>query len=281
MCNIICWAKAQPTILYRRLGLGPTNKINLLQYLGRILIIFWLPFNLYAKTLTIAVTSSFASTFMQLAPIFEKKTNIKSKASYASSGQLATHIMHGAPIDVFLSADQNHIIKLENAGLALPADRVTYAYGELVMAVTGINHKALDIKILLTTQINKIAVANPIFAPYGVATLQVFERTGLLTALKPKVVWGESVGQVASFIQSGNVTAGFIARSQCYLLQKQKNYLSFWLVPHKLYDPIKHCATRILTSKKHKAAKLFLSFLKTKSARMIMRTNGYIQDTAK
>lgn len=230
---------------------------------------------LIAETLHVAVTSSFESTFTKLSPIFEKKTGITLHGSYASSGVLATQILHGAPFDVFLSADQSHIIQLEKAGVAMPVDRLTYAYGELVLVMTEHTTASPPTALLRHSKIKHIAIANPVFAPYGVAAIQVLKRLAIFKILKPKLVWGESVGQVASFLMSGGVEAGFIAGSQWMILHQQQPALFVWKIPHHLYDPIQHCATRVKYSPSAKIAKLFLVFLKTKRAQRIIQAEGY------
>lgn len=246
-----------------------------LQTLG-FLSILWSAFPLMAsKTLNIAVASSLESTFKQLTPVFEKESGITLQASYASTGQLVTHIRHGARFDLFLSADKTHVLQLEKAGLA--EDHVVYALGELVLVVSGPNGAQQGIHLLLDPRIKTIAVANPTFAPYGLATMQVLEHTNLLDRLKPKIIWGESVGQVASFLKSEAVDAGFMARSQWIALESKntpKNWV--WIVPKSLYHPIQQCATRMTSSSSPHEAKRFLLFLQSKPAKQILQANGYL-----
>jgi molybdenum ABC transporter molybdate-binding protein len=65
---------------------------------------------------------------------------------------------------------------------------------------------------------DKIAIANPRIAPYGLAAQQVMDSAALPagTAKRPaaRVVYGENIAQTFQFVQTGNARMGFVALSQ-------------------------------------------------------------------
>ena len=228
--------------------------------------------------LTVAVTANFESAFQRLQPLFEKKYAISVTPVFGSTGKLTAQIMHGAPFDVFLAGDQAHIQQLEAAGLADSADRVRYARGELVAYGPRLQLAQTGLTPALCATIDKIAIANPHAAPYGAAAQQVIHHLHLEQALRAKLVTGESVGQVAAFLEARTVDIGFIARAQWLTLLKSRHSMrpeAAWVIPQAYYTPLIHYATLVKTTPVRKNARLFLAFLKTRAAQQVIAAEGY------
>ena len=79
----------------------------------------------YADVIQIATASNFRASFETL--IAEDK-NKSLRPIYASSGKLIAQIRHGAPIDIFLSAEP--IGKKLPEELVVTDSEFTYAYGQ-------------------------------------------------------------------------------------------------------------------------------------------------------
>ena len=118
---------------------------------------------------------------------------------------------------------------------------------------------------------SKIAIANPAVAPYGVAAVEVMKALGVYETLQPKIVQGNSIAQVFQFVNTDNAELGFIALSQ---IPNQKEG-SWWVVPEKLYKPIRQGAVLLKAGEKSDAAKSFMTFLKSPLARSIIQKSGY------
>ena len=67
--------------------------------------------------------------------------------------------------------------------------------------------------VLLDPSIRKIAIANPLHAPYGVAAVAAMRHEGIYDKVKGKLVLGENISQTAQFVQSGNADVGLLALS--------------------------------------------------------------------
>ncbi len=85
-------------------------------------------------------------------------------------------------------------------------------------------------QVLQADTFNKLALANPKLAPYGLAAVQTLDRLGLKSSTQAKWVQGENIAQTYQFVSSGNADLGFIALSQL-LQQGQKSKGSIWHVP--------------------------------------------------
>src|SRR5262249_29408690 len=86
------------------------------------------PAALAAET-QVAVAANFTEPAKEIAEAFAKATGHKAILSFGSSGQFYTQMAHGAPYEVFLSADAERPAKAEKDGLAVPNTRFTYAVG--------------------------------------------------------------------------------------------------------------------------------------------------------
>lgn len=224
----------------------------------------------HAATATVAVAANFTATAKKLAGIFEQATGNKVEFSFGSTGQLYAQISQGAPFDVFLAADQARPKKAVAAGYAVPGSEFTYATGKVVLYsaragfVTG--------KETLTHgTFNRIAIANPVAAPYGAAAVETMKKLGVYASLAPKIVQGENITQTYQFVATGNAQLGFVALSQ--LAGKKGG--SRWVVPADLYTPIAQDAVLLQHGAKNPAARAFVQFLKGPQARAVEAQFGY------
>ena len=118
------------------------------------------------------------------------------------------------PIDVFLSANEAFVRDLASEGLIRPESVHAYARGSLVLAVyRDLGDKVGSLADLTKPEVKKIALANPVTAPYGKAGKQALERAGLWTKLEPKIVFAESVRQALLYAQKGDAEAALVGRA--------------------------------------------------------------------
>lgn len=228
------------------------------------------------ETLTIAVAANVQFAMEELKTIFEKQKKQPVSLIIGSSGKLTAQITQGAPYDVFVSADVDYPKSLIDAGKAQAPVQI-YAYGTLVLWTT----KKIDLKkgleVLKNASVEKIAIANPRNAPYGEAAMQVLEKKGLLTVVKPKLILGESIAQTNQYILTGACDIGITARSSV-MAATTKDKGSWVAVDTIGYRPIAQGAVVSEYGLKHApdAAKQFLAFLKSTKAKAVFKRNGYI-----
>lgn len=238
--------------------------------LASLLLVFFASASAAADPVHVAVATNFAPTCRTLADAFTAATKHPVVISDGSSGKLFAQIENGAPFEVLLSADAERPRKLEEGKHAVAGSRFAYAIGRLALwsardgFVTGE-------AVLRGDTFQHLAIANPELAPYGAAAREVLQHLGLWDRLAPKLVRGEDIGQTFQFISTGNAELGFVALSQ---LTADKGG-SRWLVPTDLYAPIEQQAVLLMPGKDDPAARAFLDFLKSETARARIEAAGY------
>ena len=151
----------------------------------------------HADTLKVAVASNALKAVTELGEKFTSKTGHQVLLSSGSTSKLYTQILHGAPFDVFLAANEHEAAELEGKGLILPGTRVTYAIGQLALYSRTPGRFAQDgASYLRAQQFARLAIANPQTAPYGNAAREVLRALQLWEQVQPKLVRGENIGQV-------------------------------------------------------------------------------------
>ena len=194
-----------------------------------------------------------------LVNIFEEETGIACEIIVSSSGKLTAQIKEGAPYHIFVSADMKYPEDLYKAGFST-AKPAVYAHGNLVMWSTSLD-STLSIESLQHKKIKHIAIANPQTAPYGAAALATLKYYKIYTAVKEKLVYGESISQTNQFIISSAAEVGFTAKS--VVLSPRVKVKGQWVsVNSKAYTPIKQGIILIKTSDEIKPKALQFYILK-------------------
>ena len=233
--------------------------------------------NLRAEEALVAVAANFSAPMQQIAASFQKDTGHQLKMSFGATGGIYAQIKNGGPFDVFLSADQITPQKLEAEGLGVAATRFNYAIGQLVL--WSKQDGLVDDKgqVLRNKNIQRIALANPKLAPYGVAAWETMTALGLLEELKPKMVQGDNIAQTYQFVSTQNAQVGFVALSQVFS-NGQLTSGSAWIVPPHLYKPIRQDVILLKNGKDNSAAKALLIYLKGEKAKAVMKSYGYLTE---
>ncbi len=219
----------------------------------------------------VAVAANFSDPAKEIAAAFTKATGDTAVLSFGSSGAFYTQMAHGAPFEVFLSADVERPQRAEADGLAVPGSRFTYAVGRLVLYSKSPGLVDDKGAVLKSGRFDHLAIADPAAAPYGLAATQVLAKHGLTDTLAPKIVRGSSITQAYQFVATGAAELGFVARSQVIAVPGG----SRWLVPAKNHAPIVQQAVLLKSGAANPAAAAFVRFLKGREARAIIKRYGY------
>ena len=217
----------------------------------------------------IAVAANFAEPAREIAAAFQARTGHEAKLSFGASGAFYAQIKQQAPFEALLSADEERPRKLAEEGFGVAASRFAYALGALALW-TRDARAAPGEASLRAGGFGKIAIANPLAAPYGAAAVETLQALGLAEALRPKIVEGASIGQAFQFAETGNAEFAFVALSQT--IGKGG---ALWRVPQQLYRPIRQEAILLKNGESNPAAVAFLDFLRGPQARAVIEKFGY------
>jgi molybdate transport system substrate-binding protein len=230
-----------------------------------------------AAEVQVAVAANFATAMKGIARRFEEATGHTLKLTFGSSGKFFAQIMNGAPFEVFLSADVEKPMRLEEQAMAVEGSRFTYAVGSLVLWSRDPKLIEDDGSALYEGKFNHLAVANPRLAPYGAAAADTLMALGLWDELQSRIVRGENVSQTYQFVATGNAELGFVALSQ--ITQDGKiAYGSAWIVPAVMYSPIRQEAVLLNKGRHNKVASALLQYLRGSDAKAIIKAHGYRLD---
>ena len=227
------------------------------------------------EVLTIAVASNFTRTAEEIAASFTAATDVDVRIVAGSTGKLYAQIVNGAPFDIFLAADAMRPELLERSGHAVVGSRVTYATGALVLWSQNGKLEGQDCReVLQRGAYERVALANPLTAPYGAAAREVLVAAGLWEAASSRAVYGENIAQTLLFVATGNATLGFVARSQ--LVDSRFSAPSCaWTVPSSLHGELHQQAVILSGSRNMQAAEQFLRFLLSPEVTGILDRHGY------
>ena len=229
--------------------------------------------SVHADEISVAVAANFTAPMQQIAAAFERETGHKVQAAYGATGKFYAQIKNGAPFEVLLSADDETPARLIKENAAQAGSQFTYAIGKLVLwsAKSAIVDGAGA--VLKNGGFDHLAIANPKLAPYGAAAVEVMKGLGVYESIQPKIVTGESIAQTHQFISTGNALLGFVALSQ--VLKDGKMDGSAWIVPAKLYAPIRQDAVILERGKGKPAAVALMQYLKSDKAKAVIQSFGY------
>ncbi|OOQ57629.1 molybdate ABC transporter substrate-binding protein [Mucilaginibacter pedocola] len=226
-----------------------------------------------AQNLKVAIAANLQPVMKVLQEDFTKRTGIIVDAISGPSGNLTTQIKNGAPFDVFLSADMGFPQELFKSGLAVQKP-VVYASGALIICST----QKLDFnnwqKLLSAASIEKIAIGNPEIAPYGKAAEEALKYERVYDKMKDKIVLGESITQVNTYITTGVVQVGFTTLS----LVKDadiKTKLYYKVVNPKTYKPIEQSMVLVKQKQINPQAEKFYRYILSAPAKKIFTRFGY------
>ena len=179
---------------------------------GLLCLLMSFPLLASAADLTIAAASNYRLLLDDVVLRFEQAEQVDVDVIYGSSGKLATQIQHGAPYDLYFSANSAYMARLEQAG-ELTGRVITDGYGQLVLLASA-NSQAPFVRPLETLMKGKVvAIAQPKHAPFGQAAVSYLKSAGLYEQVSPSLVYAENVAQVMHMVRSGAADYGFVALS--------------------------------------------------------------------
>jgi molybdate transport system substrate-binding protein len=224
-----------------------------------------------SQELTVAAASDLMPAFEEIGREFESAHKTKVVFVFGSTGLLTKQIENGAPMDLFAAANVSYVEQLEQKGLIIPGTKAIYARGRITLWTPGESNLRLEgIADLARPEVQRIAIANPDHAPYGLAARQALETSGLWERVKPKLVYGDNIRQTLQYAETGNVEVAIVALS---LSVKSRG--RWTLIPEELHKPIDQGLGIIKTTNNEPAARAFAAFLNGPQGRAIMQKYGF------
>lgn len=226
-------------------------------------------------SLTVSAAISLKESLQELKQTYQRsQPNVAITYNFGASGALQQQIEQGAPVDIFFSAAAKQIDALQSKGLLLEGSRKNLLGNRIVLVVPSNSKVAIsDFKSLTISSVKKIAVGEPRSVPAGQYAEEIFKSMGMLEQIKSKLVYGNNVRQVLTFVETGNVDAGIVYITDAKASNQVKVAAT---APQNSHSPIVYPVAVIKSSKNPNVAKGFLDFLSSSNAKAVFTKYGFI-----
>lgn len=226
---------------------------------------------------TVAAAADLRFALEDLAADYRRQTGRDLKLVFGSSGIFHQQILAGAPFQLYLSADEDYVLKLAKAGKTLDKGML-YAIGRIVLVAPPSSSLAVDPALnglraaIASGQITRFAIANPEHAPYGKRAEEALRHARLWPQLQPRLVYGENVAQTLQFATAGGAQGGIVALS----LVKSPTFQGlgrFALIPAHWHQPLRQ--RMVLMKGAGPTAQDFYRWLQQPPARAVLARYGF------
>jgi molybdate transport system substrate-binding protein len=193
--------------------------------------------------------------------------------NYGASGTLQLQIEQGAPVDVFVSAAPKQMDALESKGLLLEGTRKDLLRNEIVLIVPNDSTVAVTgFQDLAKPEVKKVALGEPVAVPAGKYAQEVLTHLGIYEQVNAKAVLAKDVRQVLTYVESGDVDAGIVYKTDALSSSKVKIVAQATADSH---SPVIYPVAVLKTTKNAPAAKAYEDFLSGAQARAIFEKYGF------
>jgi len=218
---------------------------------------------------------SLTDALEEIAAAYEKAAGDKVLLNLAASNALARQIQEGAPADLFISADEARMDQLEKRGLVLKGTRKSLLSNTLVIVVpVDSTLKIASPKDLAGSKVRALALAEPQSVPAGIYAKEYLKSQKLWSAVIDKVIPTESVRAALAAVESGNVEAGIVYKTDAGISKKVR---IAYEVPQAEGPKISYPFAVIASSKRQEAARKLLAYLESPAALAVFRKYGFLQ----
>jgi len=217
--------------------------------------------------------ASLTDSLTEIAAAYEKQSGERIVFNFAASGLLARQIEEGAPADLFFSADEAWADTLGTKGLLVKATRTNLLANSLVIVSaldTATVHSPGD---LTNAAVKRVALGDPKTVPAGTYAKEYLEKSGLWPGIEKKVVPCENVRAVLAAVESGNVDAGVVYKTDAAISTKVRVAFE---APAGDGPKIIYPAALVKDAPQPEAAKLFLGYLAGKEAAQVFGRHGFV-----
>ena len=248
-------------------------KYRLFPLLTGLALVFAIQTQMFAATVTVFAAASLTDSLKKIAVDYEQLSGDKIVFNFAASGTLARQIEAGAPADIFFSADEAKAAALEKKGLLVTGTRKSMLGNSLVI-VTATDATVIHAPTELTNSaVQHLALGDVKIVPAGTYAKAYLEKIGVWPAVESKVVPCENVRAVLAAVESGNVAAGFVYKTDAVISKKVK---VAYEVPAADAPKISYPLALVRDAPQPEAAKKFITYLDSEAATAVFKKFAFI-----
>lgn len=226
-----------------------------------------------ADEILVAAAASLTDALRQIGRSYETNSKNKVSFTFGSSSVLARQIDEGAPADIFLSADLAQMDYLDRNRRLEPGTRRNLLTNQLVIVVPADSRLSIaSPQDLLKPEVKRIALAEPTSVPAGVYSAAYLRSEGIWDRIKGKIVPVLDVRATLASVESGNVEAGFVYKTDAAISKKVR--IAFE-VPIDQGPRITYPVAIVKDTRHKAAARDFIRYLSGSAGKAVFQQYGF------
>ena len=227
----------------------------------------------FSETLLVSAAASLTDALGEIGRVYEGRSPDLVNFNFGASSTLERQIEESAPVDVFLSADEALVDRLEQRNLLAAGTRRSLLSNTLVIAVSKDSALAIPSpRALASDGVHSLALAEPSSVPAGIYAREYLQKLGIWESVRPKVIPTENVRAALAAVEAGNADAAIVYRTDAAISRRVRVAFE---VPVADGPKISYPAAVMRESRHAEAARKFLSFLESPAAAGIFRRYGF------
>lgn len=224
--------------------------------------------------ITVSAAISLSEAFEELAKVYATERGGPLRFNFAGSNVLARQIVNGAPVDVFVSADEVQMAAVEKAGAVRPGGAVPIASNQLVVAALPDRVDAIrEAFPSASAEIRRLALGDPAAVPAGVYAATYLRSRGLWASYESRLVPTANVRAALAAVENGGADAAIVYATDVRQSTRARVAIA---IPPEHAPRIVYPAAVIEGTKHRPAAERFLAFLQSQPARDVMSRHGFL-----
>jgi molybdate transport system substrate-binding protein len=228
-----------------------------------------------AEEIRLSVPASMTDALKEIIAQFNASGNqAQIVPNFGSSGALAKQIKEGAPVDVFISANQKWMTYLRDEKMTDPATEKVLACNTLVFV--GAKNPAVTVMADIVN-LKQIAIGSPTSVPAGEYAVQAMEKAGIYKKLEEgkQLIMAKDVRQALTYADRSETDGAFVYKTDAMLASQA---VVLFTVPQDLYDRVTYPIALTTTGAKKLEAKVFYNFINGTEAMKIFEKYGFSVD---
>ena len=228
----------------------------------------------FAAVLHVSAAASLSDVLREIGGAYQKQSGDTVLFNFGASSLLARQIMEDAPADLFISADELWMDRLQQRGYIVKKSRKSILSNTLVIIVPSDSTlKIASAKDLADPSIRSIAVAEPQTVPAGMYAKEYLRKLKVWDRITMKLIPTDNVRGALAAVESGNVETGIVYKTDALISRVVR--IAFE-VPRDEGPKISYPIALVAESKQKAAAQRFIDYLQSAPAREVFRKYGFL-----
>ncbi len=219
--------------------------------------------------------ASLTGALSEISEHYKTQNNVRVSTVFASSSSLAKQIINGAPADIFISANQDWMNRVEKSGRIERDSRFPLLANRLSLIAPSTKPESLKLtnidSILTALEGGRLAMGDPDHVPAGMYAKSALESLGLWQALKGRIAAASDVRAALVFVERGEAALGIVYSSDTV---GRPDVIEVGKFPRAAHSPISYPAA-LIRNRISPSVRQFFRFLQSDDARVIFLRHGF------